>query len=213
MRRDQFLADTNFFSSPSCQRRGGEPHESKWMRTNEGLISSVPGKLPKLDFETAVRPELSVLYRVALRLTRNGADSEDLVQQTLIKAFRNFGKFDGVHLRSWLIRILRNEFASSVDRSAKMRAVELNDDAPDGTVIWNELVWRDQAHRILQEIDQLPRDHAVAVHLCDVEELSYEEAASALGVPVGTLKSRLSRARSMIVARLRNPALHQGDIR
>jgi len=157
---------------------------------------------PKPDFEAAVRPEVPLLYRVARRMA--GADeAEDLVQQTLLKAFRAWDRFDGNYLRSWLMRILRNETAYAKRREAAgVQYTELNEDAGGENGLWDAVAWRDQASRILHELDRLPEEYRLAVTLCDVEEMSYEEAAAAMEVPIGTVRSRVSRGRALIRSRL-----------
>lgn len=155
------------------------------------------------SFERTVRPELPVLFRVARRMVQQDADAEDLVQKCLLQAFRAWSEFDGRHPRSWLIKILRNE-ALAQNRGLKAAAefIPLNENQPGSADPWGQIVWADQCERIRQQLDNLPTDHSLAIQLCDVEELSYEEAADALDIPVGTLKSRLHRGRAMLRNRL-----------
>ncbi len=154
------------------------------------------------DFETSVRDEIPVLYRVARRLVRSPEEAEDLVQQTLLKAFAAWKRFDGQHLRSWLIRILRNENLMKIRSEGTTTLVELNDDAGVRESFWNEVVWRDQADRILTELDTLPEEFRMTVQLCDIEQMSYEDAARAMDVPLGTIRSRLFRGRAQLRVRL-----------
>ena len=163
----------------------------------------MPNNNSSPDFELAVKSELAVLYRVARRMGANPDESEDLVQITLIKAYQAWKRFDGRHLRSWLIRILRNERLMMIraDRN------ELSLDEPNSQEVaeepfWNELSWKLQADRIMEELEDLPEIYKLAIHLCDVEQMSYEEAAEAMDVPIGTVRSRLFRARAMLRKRL-----------
>lgn len=158
--------------------------------------------LRKPDFETAVRSELPVLYRVARRMVRNEDEASDLVQQALVKAFGAWRKFDGKHLRSWLIKILRNENLMRLRSQARADFVELEEDSAIETGFWDEVLWRNQVDRLLEELDLLPEEFKLAVVLCDVEQLSYEEAARSMDVPIGTVRSRLSRGRAMLRSRL-----------
>lgn len=144
-----------------------------------------------------------MLYRVARRLTKNEDEAADLVQQTLVKAFGAWKRFDGVHLRSWLIKILRNEHLMKVRTERRIEHVELKEDSATDDGLWDELAWRDQAHRLLIELDELPEEFRWVVVLCDVEQLSYEEAAAVLDIPIGTIRSRLSRGRAQLRARLK----------
>jgi RNA polymerase sigma-70 factor, ECF subfamily len=157
----------------------------------------------KPDFESAVRPELPLLLRVARRMASNQEEAEDLVQQTIVKAYRAWERFDGSYLRSWLMRILRNETAYAKRREASgIQYAELNEEVGGEDGLWETVSWRDQASKILQELDRLPEEYRLAVTLCDVEEMSYEEAALAMEVPIGTVRSRVSRGRALIRARL-----------
>ncbi|MBS1722192.1 MAG: sigma-70 family RNA polymerase sigma factor [Armatimonadetes bacterium] len=147
--------------------------------------------------------ELAVLYRVARRLGTTPEEAEDLVQQTVYKAYRSWHQFDGRYLRSWLVRILRNERLASL-RSAKPEVEwdELNDEALVEEGFWPTVESNLEAARVLQALETLPEPYRLAVQLCDVEQMSYEEAAAAMDVPVGTVRSRLFRARMELRKRL-----------
>jgi RNA polymerase sigma-70 factor, ECF subfamily len=157
----------------------------------------------KPDFETAVRPELPLLYRVGRRMAGSAEEAEDLLQQTLMKGYRGWSKFDGSYLRSWLVRIMRNElaYAKRKESSAPPMA-ELDEGIAGEDGLWDSVAWRDQARRVLEELDRLPEEYRLAVTLCDVEEMSYEEAAEAMDVPIGTVRSRVSRGRALIRQRM-----------
>jgi len=179
------------------------------MRTSLGLdvsynltqIMDRPNRTP--DFETSVRPELALLYRVARRMVCSSDEAEDLVQQTLVKAFRGWHRFDGSYLRSWLLRILRNELAyQKRKQDVSSQAVELSEETASENDLWTSVAWRDQANRILAALQQLPEEYRLAVLLCDVEEMSYDDAARAMEVPIGTVRSRVSRGRALIRKRL-----------
>lgn len=157
---------------------------------------------PQPDFEKSVRPELAILYRVARRLTRSEDEASDLVQQTLLKAFQAWNRFDGRYLRSWLIQILRNENLMRIRSSGKHEEIELDEQIAIDEPFWDEVHWRTQVHRVLIELDKLPEEFRLAVTLCDIEQMSYEEAALAMSVPIGTVRSRLSRGRAMVRARM-----------
>jgi RNA polymerase sigma-70 factor, ECF subfamily len=153
--------------------------------------------LEKPSFESVVDAELPVLYRVALRLTRSQAEAEDLVGQTLYLAARAWAVFDGAHPRSWLIKILRNEHAGSARKRTKV-SLEDQPVEPTGMEPWPEVDWKLVGDQILKALDQIPEDYRMAVALCDIEEVTREEAALALEVPLGTLNSRLHRGRSLL---------------
>lgn len=154
------------------------------------------------EFEDSMRPELPVLYRVARRLVPSDDEASDLVQQTLIKAYQAWKRFDGRFLRSWLIQILRNENRMRIRSMGRHETEELDEGAAVAEPFWDEVHWRHQVQRILVELDSLPTDFKIAVVLCDIEQMSYDEAAEALEIPVGTVRSRLSRGRAVLRKRL-----------
>jgi RNA polymerase sigma-70 factor (ECF subfamily) len=168
---------------------------------------------PKAAFEEHVVPEIEVLYRVALSITRSHADAEDLVQDTLLRAYRAIEGFDGRHPRAWLLTIMRN---AQVNRVRRRRPQPLHD--PDDVTrrvaaTADEAAQPDEAFMagVLDQhlgaaLDALPPKFRQAVELVDVNELSYRDAADVLGIPVGTVMSRLSRARR----RLRNHLTRDG---
>ena len=155
------------------------------------------------DFEKSVRGELAVLFRVARRFGADSDLAEDLVQSTMIKAYLAWDRFDGRFIRSWLITILRNEWLMS-RRGAKFEASLDDHDAPEipDKPFWDKLNWKLEADKVLVELNGLPDIYQLAIQLCDVEQLTYEEAAEAMDVPIGTVRSRLFRARVMLRARL-----------
>ncbi len=167
---------------------------------------SLPWSRKKNDFESSVQDELPVLYRVARRMGCSNEEAEDVVQSAVLKAFKAWDKFDGRHLRSWLIRILRNERLMALrSRDEQHSSIDEAEsfDIPDEP-FWETLSWKLQAEKVIEELQNLPDIYRMAVHLCDVEELTYEEAAEAMDVPVGTVRSRLFRARAMLRQRLTN---------
>ena len=143
-----------------------------------------------------------MLYRVARRLAANPSEAEDLVGQTLLNAASAWSRFDGAYPRGWLIRILTNCHLR-VLRERNSRPVPTGID-PDRVVSepWNAIDWGLCGAGLLEHVDRLPEEFRLAVYLCDVEGLSYDEAATGMDVPVGTLKSRLLRGRRELRRRL-----------
>lgn len=177
-------------------------------------VSAQPGaRGPKAAFQQHVVPEIEVLYRVALSITRSHADAEDLVQDTLLRAYRAIENFDGRHPRAWLLTIMRN---AQVNRVRRRRPDLLSD--PDEvtrqvTVTADDAAQPEEAlmagvldQHLGAALEALPRKFRQVVELVDVNELSYPDAADVLGIPVGTVMSRLSRARQ----RLRNHLTRNG---
>jgi len=158
-------------------------------------------------FERYVLSEIEVMLRVAHSLTRNHAEAEDLVQDTLLRAYRGITGFDGRHPRAWLLTILRN---THINRNRRRRpdllrdpdsandrlAASASDDRTDG------FVDDDLDVEIVRALDALEDPFLRVVELVDIDGLSYAEAAELLDVPVGTVMSRLHRARSRIRDRL-----------
>lgn len=179
-----------------------------------GWVNSVPGAWNvhnerrimhaslRENFEKSVKEEIPVLYRVAVRLCGNGEKAEDLVQNTLLNAYKAYDRFDGRHLRSWLISILRNEFFASLRKKEEDLPLDLAEEVVGEEPFWAEMEWRQAASRILEEVDKLPPDFKMTLLLCDVEQMTYEQVATSMDVPVGTVRSRLFRARATIRRKL-----------
>ena len=162
-------------------------------------------------FEQYVLPEVEVMLRVARSLTRNHADAEDLVQDTLIRAYKAIDRFDGRHPRAWLLTILRN---THINRNRRRRPELLRD--PDLQLERAAQAPEvDEASRPDRFIDfefdaevedalaTLSEPFAEVLELVDIDGLTYAEAAEVLNVPVGTVMSRLHRARKKIRQQLR----------
>ncbi len=155
-------------------------------------------------FAAVIEPELPLLLRVARSLTPSTQDAEDLVQDTVIRAYRNLDRFDDRHPRAWLLTILRN---ANINRARKKRPDLFAE--PDAVVERTTLlVSPEQPERTVVEamfdatvadaLDALPPDFMAVVRAVDLEGCSYAEAAKRLGIPVGTVMSRLHRARARL---------------
>jgi RNA polymerase sigma-70 factor (ECF subfamily) len=169
------------------------------------------------DFSGEALQFLEPLFATAMRLTRNRADAEDLVQDTFVKAFRFSGQFKrGTNLRAWLYTILHNTWRNR-RRDASRDAVEIDSEqvelAADAPVSGEPV---DTPERILMRstldadlqaaLDDLPEAFRQAVWLRDVEEFTYAEIAEMLSVPIGTVMSRISRGRRLLFERLSAPS-------
>lgn len=142
------------------------------------------------------------LYNFAHWLTQNREETEDLVQETYLKALKGFVSFQqGTNFRAWMYRILRNTFLTSrTGLSVKMTVpLDLEEDAAvlaaTSETPESVLLARADQQAVHEALEQLPVQFREAILLCDMEEMSYQEIADTLGVPVGTVMSRLSRAR------------------
>ena len=155
-------------------------------------------------------PLFDSLYNFAHWLTRNREEAEDLVQETYAKALRGFGSFHpGTNFRAWIFRILRNTFLTSRTGLAASRTVplETSNDQEQATAISHETpesILLEQAgqQQIQTALEQVPVIFLEVLLLCDVEEMSYQEIADTLAVPIGTVMSRLYRARKALRAAL-----------
>jgi RNA polymerase sigma-70 factor (ECF subfamily) len=177
-------------------------------------------------FETEARPHLDTLYSAALRLTRSPVDAEDLVQDTLVRAYRFFDRFEaGTNFKAWLLRIQMNTFVNRYRRATRERQVfDGPMAAPVGEGVMSRATMRGltdpvgnaQRQLIAREInrafEELSDDARAMVLLADVEELSYKEIAEVLGCPIGTVMSRLHRARKQLQSSLQQHAEQLGII-
>lgn len=158
---------------------------------------------PSQDFAAELSRHLNGAYRLARRLTRNAHDADDVVQEAYLRAFRSVGHFRGGDARPWLLRIVRNVFYTSIKRNSTLEPMGGLQDSrsPDTLFLGSEqaLVRRLIVENALKRLPTYCREVLV---LREVEELSYKEISELLGVPSGTVMSRLSRAR----ARLRQSA-------
>lgn len=168
-------------------------------------------------FSRYVLPEIDVLYRVARSITRHDADAEDLVQDTMLRAFRSIERFDGRHPRAWLLTIMRNAQINRVRR----RRPGLLDDPDDlertmavqrGAVGPEDVAMDRRFDAVVEDAYlALPEIFREVIDLVDLGGLTYEEAATVLEVPQGTVMSRLHRGRKRIREALAEAGVQRGD--
>jgi RNA polymerase sigma-70 factor, ECF subfamily len=170
----------------------------------------------RLKFEQAALPHLDAVYTAALRLARNPDDAEDLLQETILRAYRFFHQFtEGTNCRAWLLTILYNNFRNSYRRGTREQPAASNEEfdrevetsslrsdqarSNPEDLIGNRMI----GHQIEAALNAIPADFREALLLVDVQELNYQEVAVVLGVPLGTIKSRVSRGRALMREALR----------
>jgi len=185
-------------------------------------------KEEKRRFQEEALPILDSLYAGALRMTRNPADAEDLVQETMMRAYRAFARFEaGTNLKAWLFRILTNAYINTYRKKQREPQKvsqdevqdfdlyrELKDHDPDISrtpedIVLDGLVDSD----IIEAIEQLPEQFRMAVVLSDVEGFTYAEMAEIMDVPLGTVMSRLHRGRKALQKRLWDVARDRGIVK
>jgi RNA polymerase sigma-70 factor (ECF subfamily) len=180
-------------------------HLASWQAPQRDLVA---------EFEATVLPLRDELKKAALRLTHSPESAEDLVQETLMHAYRGFGQFKrGTNLKGWLMRIMLNLFIShyrhqqrtvpTVSLEGLLEELELAEENAD--LLLDEAISPEEIvmaqvmdDEVAKALEQLPDNFREIVILCDIEGLSYAEAAEVLGIPIGTVRSRLSRARETL---------------
>lgn len=187
-----------------------------------------PNNVDKLhEFETTAMVHTDELYATALRLTKNERDAEDLLQDTFLKAFAFFHRFQkNTNCRAWLFKILTNTFINTYRRKSKEREILGADDL---RAVEENLISRDRTHihynpekglmrklfseDVRRALEQVPIEFRMVVVLADLQDFSYKDIAYILNCPVGTVMSRLFRGRKLMRKQLAEFAYEEGVIR
>lgn len=181
----------------------------------------------ELLFQQEAMPHRPSLFGAAVRLARSTADAEDLVQETYLKAFRAFEQFEpGTNCKAWLFRILTNSFINKYRRRTKEREILEGKERPTAEHYLvhlpskrpfldpeNAIADRGLSDEVVRALDEVPVEFRGVLLLSDVEGLSYREVADVLGIPVGTVMSRLFRGRRLLQERLFPVAVARGVLK
>ncbi len=177
-----------------------------------------------LEFQKEALPHMDILHNYALRMTANSDDANDLVQETYLKAYRFWDKYEkGTNIRAWLFRIMKNSYINRYRKETKEpETVDYNEiqnfynsiryESSDPNDLQEKIFGGLLEDDVARAMEALPEDFRTVVILCDIEGLSYEEIAEFVDCPIGTVRSRLHRGRKMLRANLFDYARKHGYI-
>ncbi|MEL6865848.1 MAG: sigma-70 family RNA polymerase sigma factor [Bacteroidota bacterium] len=178
---------------------------------------------PSNVFEDEFYPHADALFNFAFNLTYNESDASDLVQETYLKAFRFIDKYiEGTNAKAWLFKILKNAFINNYRKESKRPTkVDFEDiisyhDEEDNTKYSGHIDMRQEIYQsmmgdeVTNAVNALPVDFRTVILLCDIEGFTYEEISKIIDIPIGTVRSRLHRARNMLKEKLKNYAESMG---
>jgi RNA polymerase sigma-70 factor (ECF subfamily) len=204
------MGSDRWFTVNTLLSRGQKVISAEWLelrsRIDTEALRTMPSAITRsADFEQLALPLFASLYNHSFWLTRNQAEAEDLVQETFSKSLRAFDSFQpGTNFKAWIFRILRNTFLTTRTGIAATRTVFLEDhpetlDTPTADPTPEDTLIRlDNQAALHTALEQLPPPLREALLLCDVEEIKYKDIAVILDVPIGTVMSRISRARRIL---------------
>jgi RNA polymerase sigma-70 factor, ECF subfamily len=186
--------------------------------------SAIPKVLLKRqkEFETEAFPHKDILFNFALRTTGDRDDAHDLLQETFMKAFRFWDKFEkGTNMRAWLFRIMKNSYINRYRKETREPGMvdyddvenfydSIRDDSTDSNDLQKRMYSNMLSDEVTDALQSLPEDFRTVVILCDIEGLMYDEISEFLNCPIGTVRSRLHRGRKMLEEKLYDYAKERG---
>ncbi len=176
------------------------------------------------EFEREALPHSDLLYNYALRMTNNQADADDLLQETFLKAFRFWDKYEkGTNIRAWLFRIMKNSYINRYRKESKEPETveydestgshpDMREESADASDLQNAVEQTLLEDEVAEAVAALPEEFRTVVILCDIEGLSYEEIAEFVDCPLGTVRSRLHRGRKLLRVQLLEFARKRGYV-
>jgi RNA polymerase sigma-70 factor (ECF subfamily) len=203
----------------------GRERERRFMIPLVLAVLSRSTKKKHAEFEAEALPHMDVLYNFALRTTGNEDDARDLLQETYLKAYRFWDKYEqGTNIRAWLFRIMKNTYINRYRKEVKepdkvdYETVEnfynsIRAQSSDPNDLQEKLYGNLLGDEVAKALESLPDDFRTVVILCDIEELTYEEIAEFVDRPIGTVRSRLHRGRKLLQKQLYGYAKQRGMIK
>lgn len=190
------------------------------------LMFQSRSKSNKRRFEQEALVHTDALYRAAMRMTKNESDAQDLIQETFLRAYKNFDRFEeGTNCKAWLFKIMTNTFINAY-RSKQKQATPVSFDDVDDNFLYSQLAETSDTgdpekdffakmidQDVVEAIEQLPAEFRMVVVLAFYEGFAYQEIADILGIQVGTVKSRLHRGRKILQKLLWQYARDRGPIK
>ena len=176
------------------------------------------------EFEREALPHMDILYNYALRMTGDADDAHDLLQETFLKAYRFWDKYEkGTNIRAWLFRIMKNTYINVYRKSSKEPDTvdyediqnfynTIREDSTDSNDLQQKLFSQLLDDDVAKALESLPEEFRTVVILCDIEGLTYEEIAEFVECPVGTVRSRLHRGRKLLHGKLFEYAKKRGYV-
>lgn len=176
------------------------------------------------EFEAEAYPHKNILFNFALRTTGDKDDAHDLLQETFMKAFRFWDKYEkGTNIRAWLFRIMKNSYINRYRKETREPGMVdyddvenfydlIRDDSTDSNNLQKRMYSNMLSDEVIEALQSLPEDFRTVVILCDIEELTYDEISEFLNCPIGTVRSRLHRGRKMLQEKLHDYAKDRGIV-
>jgi RNA polymerase sigma-70 factor (ECF subfamily) len=193
---------------------------------NRSSVPAVPKALLKrqIEFKAEAFPHKDILFNFALRTTGDKDDAHDLLQETFMKAFRFWDKYEkGTNIRAWLFRIMKNSYINRYRKETREPGMVdyddvenfydlIRDDGTDSNDLQKRMFSNMLSDEVTEALQSLPEDFRTVVILCDIEGLMYDEISEFLNCPIGTVRSRLHRGRKMLEEKLYDYAKDRGII-